>query len=258
MHPPASKVRGQGNKKPMTTLTQGSRGADVRRLQEALNRKLQPRPRLVLDGDYGPFTRMAVRRLQAANWLAEDGEAGPSTQNVVFDQEGHVPILHPVALIPQPTPTRCWAACTAMITRSNVQAVVARTPPDLLADDGGLRTFPNADDATTADALFASAHGLAVRPPAPWSVRELRDALQHGPLMLDLRWSAKGYAAGIGSPGHMILIAGIRGDNDPSGRATTLRVFDPWPPNKGARCSVNYAKWSPLVSETTCRVFLHP
>ena len=242
----------------MTTLTQGARGADVRRLQEALNRKLQPGRVLVLDGDYGPITRMAVRRLQAANWLAEDGEAGPSTQNVLFDRESHAPILHPVALIPQPTPTQCWAACTAMITRSNVQAVVARTPADLIADDGGLRTFPDADDAMRADALFASAHGLAVRPPSPWSVKALRDALQHGPLMIDLRWSAKGYAAGIGSPGHMILVAGIRGDNDASGRGTTLRVFDPWPTTKGTRYSVNYVKWSALVSENACRVFLRP
>ena len=97
----------------MTTLRQGSRGADVRRLQEALNRTLQPGPGLVIDGDYGPFTRMAVRRLQAANWLVEDGEAGPCTQNLVFGREAREPILHPVALIPQPVPALCWAAAVA-------------------------------------------------------------------------------------------------------------------------------------------------
>ena len=241
----------------MTTLTQGSRGADVRRLQDALNRKLQPGPGLVPDGDYGPLTRMAVLRLQAANWLVEDGEAGPCTQNVAFGREGHAPILHPVALIPLPTPAQCWAAGIAMLTRSNVQAVVARTPAELIDGDGALRTFPNTDDTMTADALIAAAHGLAVQPAAPWPVGALRAALQHGPLMFDLRWNAKGYAAGAGSPGHMIVVAGIRGDNDASGRGTTLRVFDPWPPNKGARCSVNYAKWSQQVLANTCRVFLH-
>jgi hypothetical protein len=112
---PKSRGRGQ---EPMTTLRQGSRGADVRRLQEALNRTLRPGPGLVIDGDYGPFTRMAVRRLQAANWLVEDGEAGLCTQNLVFGREVRAPILHPVALIPQPVPALCWAAATAMITRS--------------------------------------------------------------------------------------------------------------------------------------------
>jgi hypothetical protein len=240
----------------MATLTQGSRGAHVRRLQEALNRKLQPGPVLVLDGDYGPITRIAVRRLQAANWLAEDGEAGPCTQNLVFDNECHAPILHAVALIPQPTPGQCWAACTAMITRSNVQAVVARTPAELIDDDdGGLRIFTNADDAMTADALFASAHGLTLCPPAPWSVGRLRAALQHGPLMFDLPWSARGYAAGVGRPGHTVLVVGIRGDDDPRGHGTTLRIFDPWPPGKGARGSVNFYKWVQGAGSRACRVF---
>ncbi|WP_280809362.1 peptidoglycan-binding protein [Variovorax boronicumulans] len=239
----------------MTTLRQGSRGADVRRLQEALNRKLQPGPALVIDGDYGPFTRMAVRRLQAANWLVEDGEAGPCTQNLVFGNEGRTPILHPVALIPQPAPALCWAAATAMITRSTVQAVVTRTPAELIAGDGGLRTFADADDAMTADALFASAHGMALQPAASWTVCTLRTALQGGLLMFDLRWGPKGYAAGAGSPGHMVVVAGIRGDGD---AGTTLRILDPWPPGKGARCSLNHARWSRQVDGNTCRVFLHP
>jgi hypothetical protein len=145
-----------------------------------------------------------------------------------------------------------------MITRSNVQAVVARTPAELIGDDGGLRTFANADDATTADALFASAHGLAVRPPVPWSVGQLRAALQHGPLMFDLPWGARGYAAGVGRPGHMVLVVGIRGDDDPGGSGTTLRIFDPWPPGKGARSSVNHVKWSQQVPRNACRVFSHP
>jgi hypothetical protein len=238
----------------MTTLRQGSRGADVRRLQEALNRRLQPGPALVLDGDYGPFTRMAVRRLQAANWLVEDGEAGPCTQGVVFGSEGSTPILHPVALIPQPGPALCWAAATAMITRSTVQAVVARTPPGLIADDGGLRTFANTDDAMTADALFASVHGLALQPAAPWTVGAMRAALQHGLLMFDLRWGAKGCAERVGSPGHLVVVAGIRGNGD---AGTTLRILDPWPPNKGARCSVNHAMWRQKMAAGICRVFLH-
>jgi hypothetical protein len=239
----------------MTVLKQGSRGEPVRRLQEALNRKLTPSPGLVPDGDFGSRTRAAVVRLQAANWLVEDGEAGPCTQNVAFDTEGNAPILHAVNLIPQPTPTQCWAASTAMLTRSNVPAVVARTPPDLIGTGGGLRNFSGTDDAMTGGRRYAAAHGLSVRPPMSWPVGMLRDALRTGPLMFDMLWHANEYAAGAGSPGHMVVVAGIRGDNDPSGRGTTLRILDPWPPNRGARYSVGYFKWIQEVSTRTYRVF---
>ncbi|WP_422088327.1 peptidoglycan-binding protein [Variovorax sp.] len=241
----------------MTTLKQGWRGADVRRLQEALNRKLQPSPRLATDGDYGPLTRAAVLRLQAAHWLVEDGEAGPCTQNVAFDGEGDAPVLHPVALIPPPAAALCWAAGVAMMTRSSVQAVVARTPAELVAADGGLQDFVDTHDADMkVGRRFAAAHGLEVRPPPPWSLKALRAALQEGPLMFDMLWGTKkGYPADAGRPGHMVVIAGIRGDDDPSGRGTTLRILDPWPPQKGARSSVTFFKWLQSASSRTCRVF---
>jgi peptidoglycan hydrolase-like protein with peptidoglycan-binding domain len=238
-------------------LKQGWRGADVRRLQEALNRKLSPSPALVTDGDYGPRTRAAVLRLQAAHWLVEDGEAGPCTQNVAFDGERDAPILHPVALIPPPEATLCWAAGIAMMTRSTVAAVLARTPGDLLATDGALQSFIDThDDGMAGGRRFAQAHGLTVRAPSPWSLKSLRAALEAGPVMLDMLWGPKGYAQGAGRPGHTVVVAGIRGDSDPSGRGTTLRVFDPWPPNKGTRSSVNFYKWVQAASSRTCRVFL--
>lgn len=247
----------------MITLKQGWRGADVRRLQEALNRKLSPSPALAIDGDYGPRTRAAVLRLQAAHWLVEDGEAGPCTQNVAFDGEREAPILHPVALIPPLEPALCWAAGIAMMTRSTVAAVLARTPGDLLATDGALQPFgctreegaEGAEGGTEGDWRFAQAHGLTVRAPSPWSLASLRAALQEGPVMLDMLWGPKGYAQGVGRPGHTVVVAGIRGDCDPSGRGTTLRVFDPWPPKKGARRSVNFFKWVQAAGARTCRVF---
>ncbi|MFM9922388.1 peptidoglycan-binding protein [Variovorax sp. H27-G14] len=243
----------------MITMKQGWRGADVRRLQEALNRKLSPSPALVADGDYGPRTRAAVLRLQAAHWLVEDGEAGPCTQNVAFDGEREAPILHPVALIPPPEAALCWAAGIAMMTRSTVRAVLARTPDDLLATDGALQPFGDThgdSNPLQGGARFAQAHGLKVRAPSPWSLKSLRAALQEGPVMLDMLWGPKGYAQGAGRPGHTVVLAGIRGDCDPSGRGTTLRVLDPWPPKKGARRSVNFHKWVQAASSRTCRVFL--
>lgn len=240
----------------MNTLKQGWRGADVRRLQEALNRKLQPGPCLVPDGDYGPRTRAAVLRLQAAHWLAEDGEADPCTQNIAFDGESHAPVLHPVALIPQPGPALCWAAATAMMTRATVQAVLARTPADLLGTDGGLHDFLDLhDEQMEGSQRFAAAHGLTAHAPSPWTLQALRAALHAGPLMFDMLWGPKGHAGAFGRPGHMVVVVGIRGDDDPSGRGTTLRIFDPWPSGKGARCSINFCPWLQGASARTCRVF---
>ncbi|WP_447772284.1 peptidoglycan-binding protein [Variovorax boronicumulans] len=245
----------------MSTLKQGWRGADVRRLQEALNHKLQPSPGLAPDGDYGPVTRAAVLRLQAAHWLCEDGEAGPCTRNVAFDNETHAPLLHPVALIPQPVHALCWAAATAMLTRATVQTVMARTPSELMSADGALRRrvdsdrhAAGSDNGDDDNHRFAAAHGLTLRPHGPWTVAALRTALHAGPLMFDLRWGAKG-GAPAGQPGHMVVLVGIRGDNDPGGGGTTLRVFDPWPPGRGARSSTSHVRWMQAVADRVCGVF---
>jgi hypothetical protein len=236
-------------------LKVGSRGPEVRALQEKLNVRLVPSPRLVVDGAYGGLTQRAVRRFQKDNWLVEDGEAGPCTQNALFGAETYRPILHAVPLIPQPTKTTCWAASTAMMTRSSVAVVIARTPPDLIASDGGLKNFSNTDDAVTSGRRFAQVHGLQANAPMSWSVGGLRSALARGPLMFDMLWDASGYTQGIGSPGHMIVVIGMRGDDDPSGGSTTLRIHDPWKPTVGGRYSVGYFKWIQEVPTRTYRVF---
>ncbi|MCP4967357.1 MAG: hypothetical protein GY926_19265 [bacterium] len=56
-------------------------------------------------------------------------------------------IEHPVRLIAQPDRTTCWAASTAMMTRSTVAAVKARTPKDMIASDGGLLNSSGNDQA---------------------------------------------------------------------------------------------------------------
>jgi hypothetical protein len=53
----------------------------------------------------------------------------------------------------------------------------------------------------------------------------------------------------------MIVVVGIRGDNDPSGKGTTLRIHDPWPVNRGRRRSVGYERWMRTVPTRTYRVF---
>jgi hypothetical protein len=59
----------------------GSKGEDVRVIQEALNRHgagLNP------DGDFGQHTRSAVIRFQQENSLQVDGEVGPQTRRALF------------------------------------------------------------------------------------------------------------------------------------------------------------------------------
>ena len=53
----------------------------------------------------------------------------------------------------------------------------------------------------------------------------------------------------------MIVVVGMRGDDDGSGKGTTLRIHDPWPPNIGAVYSQNHFRWMQEVPTRTYRVF---
>jgi hypothetical protein len=239
----------------ITLLRNGSRGPLVEKLQKALNAKLRPSPNLVPDGIFGGNTERAVRAFQDASWLVVDGLAGVCTQNALFDEETYSPVLHRISFIPQPTNTTCWAASTAMMTNSTVAAVKAKTPQDMWSDQAGLFNSSETDDAMTSGNRYAAVHGLKCNPPMSWMLSKLRSTLQRSPLMFDMLWDASGYTAGVGSPGHMICVIGIRGDNDESGRGTTLRLHDPWAPNVGKRMSVNAMKWLNEVPTRTYRVF---
>lgn len=238
-----------------TLLRLGSRGPEVVELQRALNTALRPVVPLATDGVFGTKTDQAVRQFQQREWLIVDGLAGACTQNALHGREAYTPILHQIPFIPQPTTTTCWAASTAMMTRSTVAAVKARTPSDMWNDQVGLLNSSETDDPMTSGNRYARIHGLRCHPPMSWMLSRLRAALQRGPLMFDMLWRTDDYLAGLGSSGHMLCVVGIRGDDDPSGRATTLRLHDPWPPNVGRRQSVNALKWLNEVPTRTYRVF---
>lgn len=238
-----------------TLLKMGSRGPLVIDLQRALNSGLRPNPNLVADGVFGAKTDRAVKAFQAENWLVVDGQAGACTQNALYGAEAYAPTLHRIPFIPQPTNTTCWAASTAMMTNSSVAAVKAKTPQDMWSDQAGLLNSSESDDAMTSGNRYARIHNLRCNPPMSWSLAKLQGALRRGPLMFDMLWSANDYVAGRGSSGHMICVVGIRGDNDPSGAGTTLRLHDPWSPGVGKRMSVNAMKWLNEVPTRTYRVF---
>jgi len=238
-----------------TILKVGSQGPDVRTLQNQLNTALSPSPNLAVDGSFGGHTRNAVLRFQQDNWLVEDGEVGPCTWNALMDTEDYEPILHSIPFIPQRTSTTCWAASTAMVTRSTISTVVFRTPDDLILDDGSLRNFSESGDAVTGPARFARANFMTVVPPTSWMPVALKSMLSRGPLVFDMLWNVTEYVKGHASPGHMIAVVGIRGDDDQSGKGTTLRIYDPWPPNQGNRYSVGYYKWIQEVPTRTYHIY---
>lgn len=243
----------------VTVLKLGSRGDQVRRLQEALNRKL-PGCSLRLDGDFGGNTQAAVRRYQDAEWLVVDGEAGQCTQNALFDAEAYTPVQHSRPFIPQPTDSTCWAAATAMLKRSTVAAVKAATPADMWSDSGGLLNQSDVSNWVPQTERYARAHGLRFFPPASWIPQAFAGLVRQGPVMVDTLWNVSGYLRRIpggyqGSPGHMTLVVGVRGDNDPTGRGTTLMVYDPWEPNVGKKWRVSYYRWVTEVSTRTYRLF---
>ncbi len=247
----------------VVALRSGSHGPAVSRLQTALNTKLTPSPRLAVSGHYDGPTMQAVRRLQTANWLVVDGEAGAATQAVAFDLEPAPPILHNIPLLAQPDQTTCWATATAMLIGSAVANVVSRTPAGMIAPGGGLRNWSASDQALPRGQAYAAIHGIRCNAPQSYMISALRAKLQRGPLMFDMLWDTVAYLTPntavpgtfLGSPGHMVLVIGIRGDGNQNGLGTTLRVNDPWPPNRGATYSVGYAKWMREVPTRTYRIF---
>lgn len=222
-------------------LRPGSSGPFVRDLQLALNARLNPSPRLTVNGMFDAPTARAVRAFQMSNWLEEDGIAGPCTLDAVYETEQQMPILHNVRLLVQPTATTCWAAATAMIKGATVQVIRMSTPEALLATDGGLRNESERGARLDVHRAFARLHGLTYHAPQSWSVSGLIALLSRGPLMMEMLHDPRSYRRGRGSGGHYYVIVGARGSHGADGRSTTLRIYDPSPPNQGDIFSWSYS-----------------
>ena len=80
---PAPPVAADGCDTWRRTLSQGTSGSDVQRLQIRVSGYPGYGRRLLLDGQFGPGTRAAVARFQAAYGLLADGIAGPRTFAVI-------------------------------------------------------------------------------------------------------------------------------------------------------------------------------
>ncbi len=81
---------------PGTALRYGSRGEDVRLVQQALN-QINGNTALSVDGIFGSATENAVRRFQSANGLAVDGVVGNATWTALFSQFAAIQNELPIA-----------------------------------------------------------------------------------------------------------------------------------------------------------------
>lgn len=222
----------------MSSLQIGSRGRSVIELQNLLNAKSTPSPRLKADGEFGSKTQKAVINYQKANWLTADGVAGKCTMNALTGNEKFC-VLHNLWLVPQPTTDTCWAASTAMLLGLNnavtLPPLLAHlTPPGVgLLNDSELNNPVHMK-------IYCDYFNLRLHYPQSYSPEGLYNVIRFKPAMSNILWETNRYVSGLGSRGHMVVIAGIRGNGDADG--TTLRIYDPWPVAQGEIASPIYSK----------------
>lgn len=68
-------------------IRQGSKGEDVRAVQDVLNFHIRRLTPLAVDGDFGPLTHARVVDFQKSNQLKPDGIVGPNTMGKLFEEE---------------------------------------------------------------------------------------------------------------------------------------------------------------------------
>jgi hypothetical protein len=236
------------------TLRSGSTGHRVRELQEMLNSKIIPSPGISVTGTFDTGTLSAVKIFQEREWLIPDGIVETTTWNALMDAEAYRKILYPLTLIPQENEEQCWAACTAMISRSSLPEVIGRTP-EYLSDERGMRNFSMANEDTLSDLSdeFGYLHGLIAKVltqnPSP---AELWEILSEGPAMAELG-QARSRRSREAFNSHWVVIAGMRGDNHSSGTGTLLRIYDPEPVNEGTIESLLFSDF--LAGNMVHRIF---
>ena len=199
-------------------LRPGSSGPFVRDLQLALNNRLNPSPNLIVNGLVTPQTQMALRSFQRANWLEEDGIAGPCTLDAIHDTEASRPIQHNVQYIDQPTLETSWMAAIAMLKDVGIAAIQFAMPKAQLDAAGG---------------LLAHALGLKYYPVQSRPVATLISLLQKGPVVMVFRSQNQCPTRSKQSNSRYLLIGGARGSHAADGSSTTLRIFDPAPDRSG-------------------------
>jgi hypothetical protein len=208
-------------------LRLGSIGAEVARLQAALNLSLRPNPAIPVTGRFDARTDQAVRAFQRQAWLEVDGIVGLCTRNALTGGETFPPVLHAVPFISQPTPTTCWAASAAMMKGGSVAMIRLATPVRMLNAAGALLNESEAGAGNAIHREFGRIHGLHLHPPRCWLPSALIAMVTAAPVMMQCLWNTRSYLRGQGSDGHWVVLVGVRGTRNENGRETSFRIHDP-------------------------------
>jgi len=230
-------------------LQKGARGTEIEALQKKLNSELKPSPNLKPDGIFGANTHRAVLTFQKKNWLVEDGDVGPCTWAALQGTEKYN-VLHKVNLVPQIDSSGCWLAATSMLLGRSVTR--SHVPSSLMHTDGGILNDSELLSPVHIRAYAQHFH-LRMHYPQSWSAAGLANVLVSSPVSMHILWDISGYVSGSGSSGHFVILAGIRGDGTAIG--TTLRIYDPWPPNRGKIRSYGYQKLTKNTPGYTYQLF---
>jgi len=234
-------------------LRPGSSGPFVRDLQLALNNRLNPSPNLIVNGLITPQTQVALRSFQRANWLEEDGIAGPCTLDAIYDTEAMRPIQHNVQYVAQPAPETCWAAAIAMLKGTGIGAIQFATPKALLDPSGGLLAQKERNGLGDGHLDLARALGLKYFPQQSWPIATLISRLQRGPVLMVFKSPNRGVGRSRISNSPYIVIVGTRGSHASDGNSTTLRVYDPAPDRSGG--GIYSATYSTLLHDRSLTAY---
>ena len=177
-------------------LREGAFGELVESLQRTLNDRLDPSPKLAIDGDFGPATRAAVVRFQRENSLDETGEVTSATWGALgtlIEHDAPVPppdVVNAESLPREPQPalldppivtSKAWAiaaddgrilfdhnsaarleaASTTKIMTAYLVIRYAQSHPEVL--DEMIRFSPRADNTVGSTAGVRAGESLSVR-----------------------------------------------------------------------------------------------
>jgi hypothetical protein len=231
-------------------LSIGSSGKEVGRLQTLLNKKSEVNPNLKIDNNFGTTTQRAVIQYQKENWLSSDGRVGPATWSALEGRDKYIFLYH-VELVFQHTSHSCWSAALAMLLGTKAcmlpgMATASYYSPGILNDT----EKPRPENTQK----FADSYGLKLLHAQSWEASALANIMNtNGPLMIDMGWDVNSYVKGKGTSSHFMIIAGIRGDGTNAG--TTIRIYDPWPVNKGSKYSLTYGPFMQKIPMGTYQVY---
>lgn len=203
----------------MADLKNGSKGKAVKALQTSLNEQLKPKPKLKVDGLFGPLTEQAVKDFQKKNKLKPSGVVDRKTDKALGNQgeaesaPKKVSITYNVPRIAQPTNMSCWATAIAMMLGWKKNLCMN---PETIADELGYTRQFNSSGLHPEDTKVFKYWGLRWDPPLCYSVEGFANILKdYGPVWL----------AGNARAPHVRVVTGIKGDGNAA--KTKLSLNDP-------------------------------